>query len=61
MLPKAYRWVPEMREIEGFIGTDLPESRIYQGMAELYAKIATDLEGEKSLVSKLTGFFAPPA
>jgi putative dehydrogenase len=24
MLPKAYRWVPEMREIEGFIGTDLP-------------------------------------
>jgi hypothetical protein len=30
-------------------------------MAELYAKIATDLEGEKSLVSKLTGFFAPPA
>jgi L-threonate 2-dehydrogenase len=61
MLPKAYRWVPEMREIEGFIGTDLPESRIYQGMAEFYAKIATDLEGEKSLVSKLTGFFAPPA
>ncbi len=59
MLPKAYRWVPEMREIEGFIGADRPESRIYQGMSELYARIAADLDGEKSLVSTLTGFFAP--
>ncbi len=61
MLPKAYRWVPEMREIEGFIGAQQPESRIYQGMAELYARIAADLDGEKSLVATLTGFFAPSA
>ena len=60
MLPKAYRWVPEMREIEGFIGTDLPESRIYQGMADFYAQIAADLDGGKALVSVLTDFFAPP-
>jgi 3-hydroxyisobutyrate dehydrogenase-like beta-hydroxyacid dehydrogenase len=60
MLPKAYRWVPEMREIAGFIGTERPESQIYQGMAEFYAQIAADLDGEKSLVSTLTHFFAPP-
>jgi 3-hydroxyisobutyrate dehydrogenase-like beta-hydroxyacid dehydrogenase len=35
MLPKAYRWVPEMREIEAFIGTERPESYIYGAMAEL--------------------------
>ncbi len=59
MLPKAYRWVPEMHEIEGFIGADLPESRIYEGMAKFYAQIAVDLDGEKSLVSTLSRFFAP--
>jgi 3-hydroxyisobutyrate dehydrogenase-like beta-hydroxyacid dehydrogenase len=58
MLPKAYRWVPEMREIAWFIGTDRPESDIYQGMAEFYAQIAADFEGEKSLASVLTRFFA---
>jgi 3-hydroxyisobutyrate dehydrogenase-like beta-hydroxyacid dehydrogenase len=59
MLPKAYRWVPEMREIEGFIGTERPESHIYRGMADFYAQIAANLEGEKSMVSTLSGFFAP--
>jgi 3-hydroxyisobutyrate dehydrogenase-like beta-hydroxyacid dehydrogenase len=58
MLPKAYRWVPEMREIAGFIGAERPESGIYEGMAKLYAQIAADLDGEKSLASSLTGFFA---
>jgi len=61
MLPKAYRWVPEMREIADFIGRDMPESEIYGGMAELYAKIAADRDGEQSLVRTLTGFFATPA
>lgn len=40
MLPKAYRWAPEMREIEAFIGTDWPESGIYAAMARFYERIA---------------------
>ena len=58
MLPKAYRWVPEMREIADFIGTDLPESQIYEGMATLYRRIAADLDGEKSLTGVLDSFLA---
>ena len=28
MLPKAYRWVPEMQEIAGFLGSEDPASAI---------------------------------
>ena len=33
MIPKAYRWVAEMREISGFLGPDHPASQIYEGFA----------------------------
>jgi putative dehydrogenase len=56
MFPKAYRWVPEMHEIEEFIGNDRPESQILHGMFELYAQIAGDLDGDRALVAMLTKF-----
>ena len=61
MLPKAYRWVPEMGEIAAFIGAERPESQIYGGMAELYQSVADDAAGLRMLASTLTDFFTPQA
>ncbi len=58
MLPKAYRWVPEMGEIAAFIGAERPESQIYQGMAELYQLIADDQAGPRTLAATLNDVFA---
>jgi hypothetical protein len=40
MLGKARRWVPEMREIAGFVGAAYPESAAYPAFAALYGNIA---------------------
>jgi 3-hydroxyisobutyrate dehydrogenase-like beta-hydroxyacid dehydrogenase len=45
MIPKAYRWVAEMREIAGFLGKDHPAALIYEGFARLFEHIATDAQG----------------
>ena len=42
MLPKAYRWVAEMREIAGFLGPDDPAALMFEGAARLYAQIAAE-------------------
>ena len=41
MLPKAYRWVAEMREIAGFVGPDDPADLIFEGAARLFEHIAS--------------------
>jgi 3-hydroxyisobutyrate dehydrogenase-like beta-hydroxyacid dehydrogenase len=46
MLPKAYRWVAEMREISGFLGADHPASQIYEGFAKWFEHLAADAKGE---------------
>jgi 3-hydroxyisobutyrate dehydrogenase-like beta-hydroxyacid dehydrogenase len=48
--PKAYRFVGEMQEISAFLesGGDAGGSQIYAGMAQLYERIARDVEGDKS-------------
>jgi 3-hydroxyisobutyrate dehydrogenase-like beta-hydroxyacid dehydrogenase len=56
MLPKAYRWVAEMREIAGFLGEDHPAALIYEGFARLFEHIASDVEGEGSEAAKLVAF-----
>jgi putative dehydrogenase len=61
MLPKAYRWVEEMRQIQGFVGPDAAGGLLYQGAAELFAHIAADRDGDRAAAQALTGFFAPPA
>jgi 3-hydroxyisobutyrate dehydrogenase-like beta-hydroxyacid dehydrogenase len=46
MVPKAYRWVAEMREISGFLGPDHPASQIYEGFARWFEHLAEDAAGE---------------
>ena len=46
MIPKAYRWVAEMREIAGFLGPDHPASLIYEGFARWFEHLAEDAKGE---------------
>jgi hypothetical protein len=50
MLPKAYRWVGEMREIADFVGGPLGD--IHRGMAAVYERIeqAVDEDGEDKAV-----------
>jgi len=56
MLPKAYRWVAEMREIAGFLGPDHPAALIYEGFARLFEHIATDVQGAGTEAAKLVAF-----
>ncbi|MFM9846904.1 MAG: DUF1932 domain-containing protein [Hyphomicrobiaceae bacterium] len=57
MFSKAYRFVGEMEEISGFMGSDGARD-IYAGIAELYREVAADKEGEKRDIDALAGFFA---
>src|SRR4051812_47667808 len=56
MLPKAYRWVAEMREIAGFLGDDHPAALIYEGFARLFEHIAADAEGAGTEGAQLVAF-----
>ncbi|MBO4222745.1 NAD(P)-dependent oxidoreductase [Bradyrhizobium neotropicale] len=56
MVPKAYRWVAEMREIAAFLGPDHPASLVYEGFARLFEHIATDANGAGEDVAKLRAF-----
>ncbi|MCE4226070.1 DUF1932 domain-containing protein [Methylobacterium sp. C25] len=56
MVPKAYRWAPEMREIAGFIGDDEAGRRIFEGAESLYARLAGD--GGADDVAALRAFAA---
>ena len=42
MVPKAYRWVAEMREIGAFLGEDEAGRIIFEGAARLYVRIASE-------------------
>jgi 3-hydroxyisobutyrate dehydrogenase-like beta-hydroxyacid dehydrogenase len=56
MIPKAYRWVAEMREIAGFLGKDHPAALIYEGFARLFEHIATDAQGAGTESALLVAF-----
>ena len=56
MLPKAYRWVAEMREIAGFLGEDHPAALIYEGFARLFEHIAADVQGQGTEAAQLVAF-----
>ncbi|KAF8893931.1 hypothetical protein BD779DRAFT_1504313 [Infundibulicybe gibba] len=47
MLPKAYRFVGEMKEIAGFVGGD--EGETYEGLSKLYENIAGNKGDEHEL------------
>jgi 3-hydroxyisobutyrate dehydrogenase-like beta-hydroxyacid dehydrogenase len=58
MIPKAYRWVAEMREIAGFLGPDHPAALVYEGLARLFDRIADDAGGEGTDAARLKAFAA---
>jgi len=58
MIPKAYRWVAEMREISGFLGADHPASQIYEGFARWFEHLAEDAKGEAADASLMKAFAA---
>jgi putative dehydrogenase len=57
MYPKAYRWVAEMREIAAFLGEDKAAARIFEGVAQLYDRLATDIANEGKERRTLDEFF----
>ncbi|MBN9985062.1 NAD(P)-dependent oxidoreductase [Rhizobium laguerreae] len=58
MYPKAYRWVAEMQEIADFLGEDDPAATIFRGMADVFSRMATDVEGSRVLVGQLDEIIA---
>jgi 3-hydroxyisobutyrate dehydrogenase-like beta-hydroxyacid dehydrogenase len=56
MFPKAYRWVAELEEVARFSGPG-DESKIFQGIAALYERLAEDFEGPKAEINALARFF----
>jgi putative dehydrogenase len=58
MLPKAYRWVGEMREIAAFTGEDAATAEIFNGFAALFERIARDVAGEEIESAGLREFFS---
>lgn len=53
MYDKAYRWVGEMEEIAAFLEPPRGESLIYQGAAQLYARLAADHAGAGEEIAAL--------
>ncbi len=59
MFPKAYRWVAEMEEIADFAGEDAATRQIYQGIAQLYERLAQDQAGAQQEIGLLRSFVQP--
>lgn len=59
MLPKAYRWVAEMREIAAFTAEDTAARDVFKGFAQLFERIARDVAEEKQESAELLEFFGP--
>lgn len=59
MFPKAYRWVSEMKEIGDYTGNS--EEKIFDGMAGLFERMATDAESNRVEINALVEFFRQAA
>jgi 3-hydroxyisobutyrate dehydrogenase-like beta-hydroxyacid dehydrogenase len=60
MVPKAYRWVAEMREIAAFVGEDAAASRMYDAFADLYERLAADYQGSNAEIELIERFLSHP-
>jgi 3-hydroxyisobutyrate dehydrogenase-like beta-hydroxyacid dehydrogenase len=59
MFSKAWRWGPEMREIAEFASEDRAAGEIWTNIAQLYERLAQDLNGDKKEIEALERFFEP--
>ncbi|MDH4150034.1 MAG: DUF1932 domain-containing protein [Betaproteobacteria bacterium] len=48
MPPKAYRWVPEMREVAKTLAVDGVTPKVFEGMAEICAFVSTTAPGKET-------------
>ena len=58
MVPKAYRWVAEMREIGAFLQDDPAGPKVFEGIALLYERLAADAAAEGPETAELKAFAA---
>lgn len=58
MYPKAYRWVAEMECISDFVGSEMPESKVWEGIAGLYRRLAEDAAGSGGEIDMIDRFLA---
>ncbi len=56
MVPKAYRWVAEMREIAAFLGDDHAGAAVFEAIAQLYERLAADDKADRDEVGTLETF-----
>lgn len=56
MYDKAYRWVAEMEEISGFVGTEPSDAAVHAAFAKFYERMAADNAGPRHEVGMLNGF-----
>ena len=61
MIPKAYRWIAEMREIAAFLGEDAAARTLFEGAAGFYERIAADAAGPNRETAVLKSFAGPAA
>ena len=57
MFGKAGRWVAEMEEISGLLGSDTAGGRLYQAYAGLFADVAASFAADGAEVADLRQFF----
>jgi 3-hydroxyisobutyrate dehydrogenase-like beta-hydroxyacid dehydrogenase len=60
MVPKAYRWAAEMREIAAFVQEDRAAARIYEAAGDFYERIAADLGEGRQEIALLDAFLNLP-
>jgi 3-hydroxyisobutyrate dehydrogenase-like beta-hydroxyacid dehydrogenase len=60
MFGKAYRWVAEMEEIASFTGSKA-EGEMYEGIADLFERLADDNGSAQADIARLREFFARPS
>lgn len=58
MVPKAYRWVAEMREIAAFLNHDPAGQAAFENIATFYDRIAQDAAGPRQDVGVIEAFAA---
>lgn len=60
MYSKAYRFVGEMEEIADFVGEDEAAHQMFEGITQLYERLAQDVETDKKETGALSAFLRQP-
>jgi putative dehydrogenase len=61
MYPKAYRWVAEMEEIAAFLGDDKAAAKMFEGLAQVFERLAADFASSQVETGMLDAFLGRKA